>query len=273
MPPLLLIFVFFEDFMNFNEYLASKRSGNQASISQISSASKFFKTSDPETKKRIPSPAKPFTKTLKIIGLNKQNPEVTTTEIETDKKDDPIETIQSNTYLVRPSDLVSTIKKKKEAAKKPFFYKIPENLRDIRKHGDFKPRGISKVSGTKIIKKTQPAVSGPLSGQTFVITGLLKGYDRDELIELLQKYGAKVTGSVSRKTNCLIHGDKLEDGRHYSEGNKFKKAKELGTTIIDESTLEEMLTFLMGGLPKDNSENSENKDSLANPSTEVFECL
>lgn len=274
--------------MNFSEYLASKRSGNsQIKINQIPTASKFI---NPQAKvqhakpiinkeqikaedKRPPSPCKIFSKTAK----NTKNPETQpqTQPIVVEDSDDDEKKYDDNepqTYLVKPSEIVTNFKKKKEPTKK-FYPKIPDNLRDIRQHGHFKPRGGAKVYGTKAVKKQQSIVQGPLTGQTFVITGVLKGYERDEVTEILRRYGAKVTGSVSGKTSCLIHGMKLEDGRHYSEGNKYKKAKELNTTIMDETQLEEMVVFLMGGQMKEENKPEEPEPIFKMPEEPQFDWL
>lgn len=75
-----------------------------------------------------------------------------------------------------------------------------------------------------------------LTDKTFVITGSLVHFDnRDALKELLEAKGAKVAGSVSKKTSYLVNND-LE-----SSSSKNKKAKELGIPIINEETLLEML--------------------------------
>lgn len=67
----------------------------------------------------------------------------------------------------------------------------------------------------------------PLKGQTFVITGTLSQLSREEIKEQLQSQGAKVSGSVSKKTDCVIVGE--------NPGSKFVKAKELGVSIMNES--------------------------------------
>jgi len=69
----------------------------------------------------------------------------------------------------------------------------------------------------------------PLSGQTAVVTGTLPTLSREEAETLLIKLGAKVTGSVSRKTTVLIAGEKA--------GSKLDKAEELGIPIRDEAWL------------------------------------
>lgn len=73
----------------------------------------------------------------------------------------------------------------------------------------------------------------PLQGQTFVLTGSLASLGRDEAKLALQKLGAKVSGSVSKKTDYVIAGD--------AAGGKLGKARELGITILDEAGLIQLL--------------------------------
>lgn len=256
--------------MNFSDYLASKRSGsNQIKLSSIPKTSTILQPESTQSK-RSPSPPSLPSKQLKKPSVSNpplpEGPSSKLLEIASDSDQEQIKS-SPKTHLVKPSEILTNFKKKPSTYK--FQPKIPDNLKDIRKHSDHKPRGGAKVVGTKVVKKQTKIVQGPLTGQTFVITGLLKGYDRDELTELLRKYGAKVTGSVSGKTTCLIHGQKLEDGRHYSEGNKFKKAKDLNTAIIDEGELEEMIEHLMGGNSKSKDENFNEVKTNDNAKTEV----
>lgn len=76
------------------------------------------------------------------------------------------------------------------------------------------------------------AEPGPLTGKTLVITGTLSGWSRDGLTERLQELGAKVTGSVSKKTDYLIAGE--------NAGSKFAKAEKLGVAILTEDRLGEL---------------------------------
>ncbi|MDQ8000654.1 MAG: NAD-dependent DNA ligase LigA [Pseudomonadota bacterium] len=69
----------------------------------------------------------------------------------------------------------------------------------------------------------------PLAGQTFVITGTLPTLSREEAKEKLEAAGAKVAGSVSKKTTCVVAGAEA--------GSKLDKARELGIEVIDEAGL------------------------------------
>jgi DNA ligase (NAD+) len=77
-------------------------------------------------------------------------------------------------------------------------------------------------------------VEGPLTGQTYVITGTLEGFTRDEAAAALEGKGAKVLNSVSGKTTGLILGE--EPGN-----SKLTKAKKLDVPLLDERQLEELL--------------------------------
>ena len=69
----------------------------------------------------------------------------------------------------------------------------------------------------------------PLSGKTFVITGTLPTLSRDQAKDMLEAAGAKVAGSVSKKTDYLLAGT--------DAGSKLDKARELGVAVIDEADL------------------------------------
>ena len=82
--------------------------------------------------------------------------------------------------------------------------------------------------------KAGPALSDhAFSGKTFVLTGTLSGFGRDEASALITERGGKVTGSVSKKTDYLLAGE--------AAGSKLEKATSLGVTILDESTFQGML--------------------------------
>jgi DNA ligase (NAD+) len=83
---------------------------------------------------------------------------------------------------------------------------------------------------------TADATPKPLLGQTFVLTGTLPTLSRDAAKDMLEAAGAKVSGSVSKKTHYLVAGEEA--------GSKLAKAIELGVTVLDEAGL---LALLNGG--------------------------
>ncbi|MDX2349195.1 MAG: NAD-dependent DNA ligase LigA [Porticoccus sp.] len=74
----------------------------------------------------------------------------------------------------------------------------------------------------------------PLSGQTWVLTGSMETMGRAEAKEKLQHLGAKVSGSVSAKTSCVVSGT--------DAGSKLKKAEMLGVEVLDETAFLALLT-------------------------------
>ena len=79
----------------------------------------------------------------------------------------------------------------------------------------------------------EPKKEGPLTGQTVVLTGSLESYSRGEATAALEELGAKVTSSVSKKTDYVVVGA--------DPGSKYDKAVKLGVEILDEKGLEELL--------------------------------
>jgi DNA ligase (NAD+) len=71
-----------------------------------------------------------------------------------------------------------------------------------------------------------------LAGKTFVLTGTLAHFTRDEARKMIEDAGGKVTGSVSKKTDYVVAGA--------DAGSKLDKAKELGVKVIDEKEMEEI---------------------------------
>ncbi len=93
-----------------------------------------------------------------------------------------------------------------------------------------------KSSGvnTSGIKKT--LMSGPLSGKTFVLTGTLSSFTREEASKKIEALGGKVSSSVSKKTDYVVAGEEA--------GSKLVKAENLGVKVIDESAFLSILKDL-----------------------------
>jgi DNA ligase (NAD+) len=75
---------------------------------------------------------------------------------------------------------------------------------------------------------------GPFAGKIVVLTGTLGSMTRDEAKERIEAAGGRITGSVSKKTDCVIAGEEA--------GSKLDKARELGIAVLDE----EQFTKLLG---------------------------
>ncbi|MBZ5574263.1 MAG: NAD-dependent DNA ligase LigA, partial [Acidobacteriia bacterium] len=99
----------------------------------------------------------------------------------------------------------------------PTNRKLVERLRDA----GLTFSGKRKQRGTK------------LAGKTFVLTGTLADYSRDEAKKLIEDAGGRVSGSVSKKTDYVVAGS--------DAGSKLDKARELGVAVIDEKGMEDLL--------------------------------
>ena len=81
-------------------------------------------------------------------------------------------------------------------------------------------------------EKDSAPVQKPLAGKTFVVTGTLENFTRDEIQELIERLGGRATSSISKSTDYLVAGEKA--------GSKLEKAKKLGVTVLTESEFDAM---------------------------------
>jgi DNA ligase (NAD+) len=79
----------------------------------------------------------------------------------------------------------------------------------------------------------RPDSSLRFSGQTFVVTGKLQHWTRDEIKNLIEDMGGTVSSSVSRKTDFVLAGE--------DPGSKLAKAKELGVSVLNEKQFKDIL--------------------------------
>ena len=105
------------------------------------------------------------------------------------------------------------------------FFSIPENVAVIER---LRQAGVVLEE-----EKTENELSQTLAGLTFVLTGTLEHFTRDEAGAQLKAMGAKVSGSVSKKTSFVVAGE--------AAGSKLTKAESLGVPVLDETALQQIL--------------------------------
>lgn len=105
------------------------------------------------------------------------------------------------------------------------FFSIPENVAVIER---LRQAGV-------VLEEEKPENELPqtLAGLTFVLTGTLEHFTRDEAGAQLKAMGAKVSGSVSKKTSFVVAGE--------AAGSKLAKAESLGVPVLDEAALQQIL--------------------------------
>lgn len=151
------------------------------------------------------------------VSKKKESPKKTVTPVKEDKgvkKESPTKKTpkQSKTDEV-PDEVPPSLEKKKSS------------------YRSFMARDGPRALGSKPIPEGE---ENCLEGLTFVITGVLESIERDAAADLIQRYGGKVTGSVSKKTSYVVVG------RDAGE-SKLTKARQLGTTQLDEDGLFELV--------------------------------
>jgi DNA ligase (NAD+) len=110
------------------------------------------------------------------------------------------------------------------------FFDNPDNLEVL---GRLRAAGVRMADDPRTDARPQTLV-----GLTFVLTGALTRYTRDEAGAALKELGAKVSGSVSKKTSFVVVGDE--------PGSKYDRAVELGVPVLDEAVLDAVIA---SGLP------------------------
>src|SRR5262249_49873167 len=85
----------------------------------------------------------------------------------------------------------------------------------------------------KVREAEKPTTQSPIAGKTIVFTGGMEQLTRDEAKTLAERLGAKVSGSVSKKTDFVVAGT--------DAGSKLKKAQELGVQVLDEAGFIELV--------------------------------
>lgn len=84
-----------------------------------------------------------------------------------------------------------------------------------------------------VVKNIQPKTGGKLTGKTFVLTGTLQNYSREEAGDLIRSLGGRVSSSVSRETDYVVAGE--------NPGSKYHQANKLSLTILSETQFQNLI--------------------------------
>ena len=103
------------------------------------------------------------------------------------------------------------------------FFADPKNIASIEK---------LRAAGVNFTAQEADESDLRFAGKTFVLTGTLPTYKREEAKEIIERMGGKVSGSVSKKTDYVLAGAEA--------GSKLDKANALGVTVIDEEKFKQM---------------------------------
>nr|MCR5150502.1 NAD-dependent DNA ligase LigA [Clostridiales bacterium] len=104
------------------------------------------------------------------------------------------------------------------------YFSLPSVIEEIE---SLKSLGVNMSSA-------QPVSDNRFAGFTFVLTGTLPTYSRQQASEIIEKYGGKVSSSVSKKTSFVLAGEEA--------GSKLIKANELSIKIINEDEFNKMIS-------------------------------
>jgi DNA ligase (NAD+) len=104
------------------------------------------------------------------------------------------------------------------------FFREPENATLVER---------LRQAGLMFTHTVKRKKGGPLTDKTFVLTGTLPNWSRDEARQRIEEAGGKVASAVSKKTSYVVAGEEA--------GSKLDKARELGVTVIDEADLQKLV--------------------------------
>ncbi|XP_054059579.1 replication factor C subunit 1 isoform X3 [Rissa tridactyla] len=188
-------------------------------------------SSDGKTARELMDKTLPLRPSSKLVSL-KQKEEVA-------EKGRGAQSLVSKEKIASRKEEKTTPKKEKISPKKSESVSPEDSEKrrtNYQAYRSFLNREGPKALGSKEIPQ---GAENCLEGLTFVITGVLESIERDEAKSLIERYGGKVTGNVSKKTNYLVMG--RDCGQ-----SKCEKASTLGTKVIDEDGLFDLIRTMPG---------------------------
>ncbi|KFO80382.1 Replication factor C subunit 1, partial [Cuculus canorus] len=211
---------------------AKSNTAKQQTKSEHSKGSRLSpKSSDDKTARELIDKTLPLKPSSKLVSP-KQKEEIA-------EKERGAQSLVSKQKNASGKEEKSTPKKEKISPKKSESVSPEDSEKkriNYQAYRSFLNREGPKALGSKEIPQ---GAENCLEGLTFVITGVLECIERDEAKSLIERYGGKVTGNVSKKTNYLVMG--RDCGQ-----SKCEKASALGTKVIDEDGLFDLIRTMPG---------------------------
>uniref|UniRef100_A0A663LYJ6 Replication factor C subunit 1 n=1 Tax=Athene cunicularia TaxID=194338 RepID=A0A663LYJ6_ATHCN len=216
-----------ELFLNFRNYTVKQQTKSEHSEGACLS----LQSSDGKTARELTDKTLPLKPGSKLVSL-KQKEEIA-------EKERGSQSLVSKEKTSPGKEEKTTPKKEKISPKKTESVSPEDSEKkriNYQAYRSFLNREGPKALGSKEIPQ---GAENCLEGLTFVITGVLECIERDEAKSLIERYGGKVTGNVSKKTNYLVMG--RDCGQ-----SKCEKASTLGTKVIDEDGLFDLIRTMPG---------------------------
>uniref|UniRef100_A0A8C4YVD7 Replication factor C subunit 1 n=1 Tax=Gadus morhua TaxID=8049 RepID=A0A8C4YVD7_GADMO len=174
-------------------------------------------------------PSAPIRASSKLAMMKKKKEE------EEEKKGEATVTRERSVIMISPEKIKTSPKREPLAPSSADRKSTTEDAEKKKGNSsgfrDYLNRDGPRALGSKEVPK---GAANCLEGSVFVLTGVLESMERDDTKSLIERYGGKVTGNVSKKTSYLVAG-------RDSGVSKTEKAENLGTTILDEDGLLELI--------------------------------
>lgn len=224
-----------------------KKSSTDSAAGSMSSPSKTNRGGGMSEDVISPSPKKnptPVKASSKLAMLKKKDDEkdegaksktpISPTKIKISPKKEPLASVSSDKKFTPKTGTTPTALK--TSPKKPESTSTSPNDAEKKKVNSSAYRNFLNREGPRALgsKEIPEGAENCLEGCVFVVTGVLESMERDDAKTLIERYGGKVTGNVSKKTTYLVQG-------RDSGASKLEKAESLGTKIINEDDLLELI--------------------------------
>jgi len=135
----------------------------------------------------------------------------------------------------------AVVTRAERAANKAAAVVQPKGKGNIKSKAEFASSDSLSINESDLLNAVSDEAPQYLDGLCFVVSGVFENITRDKVETFILDHGGRRTGSVSGKTDYLLVGHKMEDGREVTQGGKYRGAEKKGITILTEETFEELV--------------------------------